>query len=443
MIPRIRPYFIDKYFNIVSDFDPDIPRSDYCIELARQLQYYYPNAQKFGFFNYGRTSFGVGLDILNIHKNDEIIIPCFTCSTILDPILKRGIIPKLVDINIDFSMNPDQVKRKITKNTKAILVTHFFGIPANLSEIKEIAEKKDLYIIEDCAHTFCQQIPQRSGSIGDVAFTSLGNDKPLSIGNGSVLIVNNPAKAGKIDQIVSSIPNESKYNEKCSFLSLACFNYATEPVRYNNFIGVYDFFTCLTQYSQRFQFNIDHIIRNQNVDLIYNFFIEDCQKKKYFSKQIKSICNLLKRTIGNDGVEKIGPKLMNTFSLNLLLNILPEIEKINELRAEKGCIYVDNLSGNTELIFPQNRHVPYLRYSILCKKPKNTSDFLKKLRNENFEVGNFNWAQPINKILGVNENYKISEYLCKNIINLPCYPSLNNAEIYKITQILNQNANYS
>jgi len=441
MIPRIRPYFTDNYFNAFSSFDPDISRSEYSRELSKALQNYYPKAKKFGFFNYGRTSLGVGLDVLNIRKNDEIIVPDFTCSTILDPILKRGIIPKLVDINFDFSMDINQVKSKITQNTKAILVTHFFGIPANLLEIKKIANTHNLNIIEDCAHTFCHQTAHGPGSIGDIAFTSLGNDKPLSIGNGSVLILNNIDKTGILDNIMSTLPIESEYNEKCSFLSLACFQYATDPIRYNAFIGVYDFYLYIKNNPQLFQSNIDSIIQNQKIELIFKNFKEDRKNNNHFNNKIQKIYNFFKRITNLQPFEKIDPKLMNSISLHLLLKTLSEMDQVNKSRIKKGRQYIDNLCDNTDLIIPQSRYVPYLRYSILCKKPEYTPMLLKKLRSKNFEVGNFNWGQPLSKILRVKEKFETSEYICKNIVNLPCYPSLNDIEIDKITQILKKFVN--
>jgi perosamine synthetase len=437
MISRVRPYFNENYFNAISHFNPDIPRREYCIELTRQLHNYYPKAQKFEFFNYGRNALGAGLDLLDIHENDEIILPCFTCSTVLEPILKRRVIPNLVDINFDFSLKIKQIENKITKKTKAIIATHLFGIPVNMVEIKEIAETHGLYLIEDCAHAFCQKTSSRLGSTGDIAFTSHGNEKPLSIGNGGVLIINNSENAGNIDTITSKIPNESLYTEKCSFLSLACFDYATDPVRYNDFIGTYGFYSYLLDNPDKFQPNIDDIINHQKLDIIYESFKDDIQKRNHF-KPIQKIYNLLKKNKKSSTYERQHePKLMSTFLLHLFLKILPEINRVNESRINKGCLYIEKLSENSDLIGPQDKQAPYLRYSILCKKPALTYGLLNKLRSEKFEVGNYNWPQTLSKILKIKEPFETSEYISNNIINLPCYPSLHDDEINKITQIIN------
>ena len=438
MISRIRPYFNEKYFNAISNFDPEITRDEYCLELTKQLHKYYPKAHTFEFFNYGRNALGAGLDLLDIHENDEIILPCFTCSTVLDPILKRRIIPKLVDINFDFSFKIEQVEKVITKKTKAIMVTHFFGIPTNLLEIKKIAEIFDLYIIEDCAHTFCQQTSFSVGSIGDIAFTSHGNEKPLSLGNGGILIINNYEKSGNIYTITSKIPNESLYNEKCSFLSLACFDYATETLRYNYFIGTSSFYNYIVDNPQKFQSLVDDVIHYHELDIIYNSFNDNFQKRKNVNS-LQKMCNIFKRGIFTP--HQHDPKLMNTFLLQLFLKILPEIDRVNEARNKKGRIYIDNLSGNSDFFFPQDRRAPYLRYSILCKKPALTHSLINKLVREKFEVGNYNWGQTLNHILKIKEKFEISEYICDNVINLPCYPSLHDEEINKISQIINNFTN--
>ena len=434
MISRFRPYFNQKYYNAISDFDPDIPRGEYCTELTKQLHNYYPKAQKFEFFNYGRNSLGAGLDLLDIHTNDEIILPCFTCSTVLEPVLKRGIIPKLVDINFDYSLNIQQAKNVITKKTKAIVATHYFGIPANISEVKEFAEIHGLYTIEDCAHTFCQQAPSDAGSIGDIAFTSHGTEKPFSIGNGSVLIINNSEKAGNIDTFTSKIPPGSLYNEKCSFLSLACFDYATDPVRYEYFLGVYDFYVYLMNNPQKFQSDIDEIIHHQKIDMIYMFFNDNLQKRKH---PIQKLYNLFRKNVKSSSNEQHEPKLMNVFLLHLLSRVLPDIDQVNESRINKGRIYIEHLRENPDFICPQDRGVPYLRYPVVCNKPILTQKVVETLRSEKFEVGNYNWGQTLGQFLQINEKFARSEYICNNIINLPCYPSLQADEILRITHIIN------
>jgi dTDP-4-amino-4,6-dideoxygalactose transaminase len=128
---------------------------------------------------------------------------------------------------------------------------------------------------------------------------------------------------------------------------------------------------------------------------------------------------------------------MSTFLLHLFLKILPEINRVNESRINKGCLYIEKLSENSDLIGPQDKQAPYLRYSILCKKPALTYGLLNKLRSEKFEVGNYNWPQTLSKILKIKEPFETSEYISNNIINLPCYPSLHDDEINKITQIIN------
>ena len=82
----------------------------------------------------------------------------FYLSEVLNPIIYKKLHPILIDINFDFSMDINQIRNKISNRAKAIIVTHFFGIPSNILEIKEIANEYNLSIIEDCAHILCSKV---------------------------------------------------------------------------------------------------------------------------------------------------------------------------------------------------------------------------------------------------------------------------------------------
>jgi len=155
MIPRIRPFFHKSYFNAISQFDWNREREENHKIVSNKIKRYYPNAKTLDFVDYGRNSLFIILKILNIKKNDELLVPCFTCSTILDPIISNEIKPVLYDVNFDFTIDITLLKNKITPKTKAIIITHYFGIPSNIMEIKEITDSYGIYIIEDCAHTLC------------------------------------------------------------------------------------------------------------------------------------------------------------------------------------------------------------------------------------------------------------------------------------------------
>lgn len=87
-------------------------------------------------------------------NNDEIIVPSITWITDISTLLQLGLKPVFVDVNLeDFSFDYEDLATKITKNTKAIFLTHLLGFPANIKEIKRLIGNKDIPLIEDCCES--------------------------------------------------------------------------------------------------------------------------------------------------------------------------------------------------------------------------------------------------------------------------------------------------
>lgn len=93
-------------------------------------------------------------EFYNIADNSEVLVPAVTWTTNITSVIQSKMIPVFVDINLtDLSFDYDKLERSITPRTKIILITHLIGIPANIDKIKEIANKYDLIILEDCCES--------------------------------------------------------------------------------------------------------------------------------------------------------------------------------------------------------------------------------------------------------------------------------------------------
>ena len=89
-------------------------------------------------------------EIYKWKDNDEIIVPAVTWPTTVTPVIQSNLKPVFVDCNIhDFSFDYEQLKKKITKKTKAIFVVHVIGFPANIALIKKIIKNKNIVLLED------------------------------------------------------------------------------------------------------------------------------------------------------------------------------------------------------------------------------------------------------------------------------------------------------
>ncbi|MCK4935338.1 MAG: DegT/DnrJ/EryC1/StrS family aminotransferase [Elusimicrobiales bacterium] len=163
--------------------------------------------EEFASFNGAKYAVGVanGTDALRlsiiacgIKKGDEIITTPFTFIATSETISQAGAIPVFADINPDtYNLDPEDVQRKITPKTKAILPVHLYGYPAEMDKIMELARKHNLKVIEDCAQSFTAKYKfnqndwKHTGTMGDCGTFSFFPAKNLgAFGDGGMIITN-------------------------------------------------------------------------------------------------------------------------------------------------------------------------------------------------------------------------------------------------------------
>ncbi len=129
---------------------------------------------------------------MGIGPGDEVIVPGYTFMASASAVLAVGAIPVLAEIDETMTIDVEDVKKKISKNTKAIIPVHICGYPCNMDAICEIAKENNLYIIEDaCQADGGKYKGKRLGSIGDVGAFSFNYYKLISAGEGGALVTNN------------------------------------------------------------------------------------------------------------------------------------------------------------------------------------------------------------------------------------------------------------
>jgi len=149
-------------------------------KLKNKLSFYFPEKNLF-FVDMARTAFKIAIENLNL-KNSQILIPAFICD-IFFPILREyNIEPIFLDIDLKtFHLKTEEIEKKISKKTKAILICHTFGLPFDFEKIKNFS--KDLIIVEDCAHAFGAYWKDSFlGNFGKVSFFSLYKQFPVARG---------------------------------------------------------------------------------------------------------------------------------------------------------------------------------------------------------------------------------------------------------------------
>ncbi len=129
---------------------------------------------------------------LGLGYGDEVIVSPYTMTACAAAPLIYGAIPIFADVKSETgSLDPQSVRENLTKRTKAILVIHQFGIPADMDEIMQIAKEHNLYVIEDCAQAHgAKYKDQFVGTIGDIGVFSLNVNKSIQAGEGAVVTTN-------------------------------------------------------------------------------------------------------------------------------------------------------------------------------------------------------------------------------------------------------------
>lgn len=132
---------------------------------------------------------------LDLKKNDEVIMPAITMSAVAYSILLSGAKPIFADIDeYSFNIDPISVKKRITKNTKAIICVSLYGLPPNYTALKKIIKKykNKIYLIEDNAECVMGSYKKKiAGSFGDFSVFSFQSSKVLTCGEGGIIVTNN------------------------------------------------------------------------------------------------------------------------------------------------------------------------------------------------------------------------------------------------------------
>lgn len=144
------------------------------------------------FVSSGSVAIALALKEQNISKGDEVLVPAYHCPTMIEPIAAVDATPIFYEINKDLSIDLEDIKNKISDKTKAILVTHLFGVKQNINQLRRSSELlSKVCVIEDCAHTFFQQ-EQNSLVEGDYMIGSLTKFFPTH--DGGVLVAKKEIK---------------------------------------------------------------------------------------------------------------------------------------------------------------------------------------------------------------------------------------------------------
>lgn len=176
--------------------------SDQLAEGPEVKKFEHEFSSKFGLSNVvavnsGTSALELAYELAGIGKGDEVISPVLTCTATNIPLIRRGARIVFADIELDLNINIEDVKKKITSKTKAIVFVHFGGNNRGLRELVELGRERSITIIEDAA----QAVGSDYWGVGDFTCVSLQAIKTLTAGDGGFLIARNDSDYKKAKRL--------------------------------------------------------------------------------------------------------------------------------------------------------------------------------------------------------------------------------------------------
>jgi dTDP-4-amino-4,6-dideoxygalactose transaminase len=241
----------------------------------------------------GYDALFLALKSLNLKKNSEVIVPAMTYAATAYAVINAGLKIKLVDVDLNGLMNLEELERKISKKTKAVIPVHLYGQPLNMKKLIQLKKKYNFYIIEDCAQAhgaFDYSTNQKIGCIGDVACYSFYPGKNLgAFGDAGALVTNNRNLYSKL-KAYRALGAEKKYLHKTFGINSRLDELQASILRIK--IRKLDFWNCsriqvANYYINKIKYNKNFIFINTKKGSVFHIFNVLVKNRKMFMNFLK------------------------------------------------------------------------------------------------------------------------------------------------------------
>lgn len=166
------------------------PKGDYISQLGELFCRTF-NKQDVVFTSDGRNAIYLALKVMKLNRNDEVLIPGYACYAVREAV-NQICTPVYVDVRRDtLNIDPNDIERKITKKTRAILIAHLYGNPCDMTSIQALAKAHNLILIEDAAQALGGKYRNEVlGGFGDFTMFSFRFTKDIAAFRGGALLAN-------------------------------------------------------------------------------------------------------------------------------------------------------------------------------------------------------------------------------------------------------------
>lgn len=225
MIPIYKPDLTGnekKYLNECIDTTWISSKGKFIDKFEESFQNF-TNANYVTSVNNGTVAIHLALEALGITIGDEVIVPTLTYIASVNPIVQVGATPVFVDsLKSSWQIDPEDIKRKITSKTRAIMVVHLYGQSSDMDAIMQIAQEYNLLVVEDCAEAFGSYYKGKHvGTFGDVGTFSFFGNKTITCGEGGMVTARNQIVIDKMKHL----KNQGVSLEKQYWHDIVAFNY--------------------------------------------------------------------------------------------------------------------------------------------------------------------------------------------------------------------------
>lgn len=172
----------------------------------------YLNAPKAVSVQSGTAALHIALYELGIGPGDEVIVPALTFIASVNPVMYVGATPVIVDVNREsWNIDPVALEAAITHKTKAIIPVHLYGNPCDMDTVMAIAQKHDLFVIEDASESLGATFKGiQTGTFGDFGCFSFNGNKTITTGGGGMVVGKDSKRLEHIKFLVNQARDESQ-----------------------------------------------------------------------------------------------------------------------------------------------------------------------------------------------------------------------------------------
>jgi len=385
----------DLFSSIFLNLNNELRINDFEKKFANYTNNYFCAA-----FPFARTAFYFFLKAQKLPPKSEIVMPPIHIKAFLDVVLYLNLKPIFVDISIDtLCYDLTDLKKKLTSNTRVILLTYLYGIVPNIDELISFSKRKKLIVIEDFSHCLNGKFNSKNiGSFGDIGIYSSSSIKTLDTYGGGLLVCKDKNLYYKIKYYQKNLKPVSRiFLLKKIFFNLIK-NIATER----------NIFSYLT-------FNILKILNLINPNI--------------FQRQIR-----LKKLSPISSLPKEWFTKYSSLQATVGIKYLSKVSHLDEKRINNLKIItnnVDNLNYPTGVKNSKNIYWQFLTYFVNPKK------VIYLLQRNKIDCAQTNLILLTKlKKYNLNLNLKNANYIYNNGLFIPCFPYLNKLDLKHIINSL-------